>query len=86
MKLTFTVLSKLLIVLIIIGGLSVSGCESDPILSPQVEAEEEGGSYGNTNLPVNQNQNTQNQRTGNTSKVNQRPVNNVRNKTNPTLF
>ena len=80
MKLTFTVLSKLLIVLIIIGGLSVSGCESDPILSPQVEAEEEGGSYGNTNLPVNQNQ-----RTGNTSKVNQ-SVNNVRNKTNPTLF
>ncbi len=81
MKLTFTVLSKLLIVLIIIVGLSVSGCESDPILSPQVEAEEEGGSYGNTNLPVNQNQNT-----GNTSKVNQSPVNNVRNKTNPTLF
>lgn len=81
MKLTFTVLSPLLIVLIIIVGLSVSGCESDPILSPQVEAEEEGGSYGNTNLPVNQNQNT-----GNTSKVNQSPVNNVRNKTNPTLF
>lgn len=81
MKLTFTILSKLLIVLIIIIGLSVSGCESDPILSPQVETEEEGGSYGNTNLPVNQNQNTEN-----TSKVNQSNVNNVRKNTNPTLF
>ena len=81
MKLTFTILSKLLIVLIIIIGLSVSGCESDPILSPQVEVEEEGGSYGNTNLPVNQNQNTEN-----TSKVNQSNVNNVRKNTNPTLF
>lgn len=81
MKLTFTILSKLLICLIIIVGLSVLGCESDPILSPQVEVEEEGGSYGNTNLPVNQNQNT-----GNTSKVNQSNVKNARNKTNPTLF
>lgn len=81
MNLTFTLLSKLLIVLIIIASLSVLGCESDPILSPQVEVEEEGGSYGNTNLPVNQNQNT-----GNASKVDQSIFKNSRNKTNPTLF
>ncbi len=73
---TFTMLSKLLIGLIIIVGLCVSGCESDPILSPQIESEEEGGSYGNTNLPLNQNQNTEN-----TSKVNH-----VRKNNNPTLF
>ena len=78
MNLTFTILRTFLLVLIIIGGLSLQGCESDPILSPQVEAEEEGGSYGNTNLPVNQNQNTEN-----TSKINQ---SNVRKTTNPTLF
>lgn len=81
MNLTITILSKLLIVLIIIVGLSVSGCESDPILSPQVETEEEGGSYGNTNLPLNQNENT-----GNTNKVNQSNVSNGRKNTNPTLF
>lgn len=81
MNLTFAIFSKLLIVLIIIVGLSLCGCESDPILSPQIETEEEGGSYGNTNLPVNQNQNTEN-----TSKVNQSNVSNVRKNTNPTLF
>lgn len=83
MNLTFTILSKLLIVLIIIVGLSVSGCESDPILSPQVEVEEEGGSYGNTNLPLNQNQNT-----GNANEVQQdSKINiNAQKNTNPTLF
>ena len=83
MNLTFTILSKLLIVLILIVGLSLSGCESDPILSPQVEVEEEGGSYGNTNLPINQNQNT-----GNANKVDQNNKidSNVSKQTNPTLF
>lgn len=83
MNLTFTILSKLLIVLIIIVALSVSGCESDPILSPQIETEEEGGSYGNTNLPLNQNQNT-----GNANEVKQGNIRdiNAQKITNPTLF
>ncbi len=77
----FTILRTFLLVLIIIGGLSLLGCESDPILSPQVEVEEEGGSYGNTNLPPDQN-------TGNANKVNQsnKIDSNVSKKTNPTLF
>ena len=83
MNLTFSIHSKLFIVLIIIVGLSLSGCESDPILSPQVETEEEGGSYGNTNLPLNQNQNS-----GNANKDihTNKADSNMPNKTNPTLF
>ncbi len=41
-------------------SLVLSGCESDPILAPQSEAAEETGSYGNTNLPVDGTNNTQN--------------------------
>lgn len=59
MNLIFTTLRKLLLVLIVVFGLALCGCESDPILSPQVEVEEEaGGSYGNTNLSVNTTENT----------------------------
>ena len=61
MNLIFTTLRKLLLALIVVFGLALCGCESDPILSPQVEVEEEaGGSYGNTNLSVNTTQNTEN--------------------------
>ncbi len=50
----------LMLALSIVIGVSICGCESDPILSPQVEVSEEaGGSYGNTNLPINGSQNTQ---------------------------
>lgn len=57
----FIILRKLLLLLIIITSLSLCGCESDPILSPQVEvAEEAGGSYGNTNIPVTTTGNTEN--------------------------
>ncbi len=57
----FIVLRKLLLVLIVIIGTALCACESDPILSPQVEVEEEaGGSYGNTNLSVNTTENTEN--------------------------
>lgn len=57
----FITLKKLLLALIIIFSLSLCACESDPILSPQVEVEEEaGGSYGNTNLSVNTTENTEN--------------------------
>lgn len=61
MNLMFTTLRKLLLILIVVFGLTLCGCESDPILSPQVEVEEEaGGSYGNTNLSVNTTENTEN--------------------------
>ena len=51
----------LLLVLIMAASLALSACESDPILAPQSEvAEEAGGSYGNTNLPVDGTNNTQN--------------------------
>ena len=61
MNLMFITLRKLLVALIIIIVLTVCGCESDPILSPQVEvAEEVGGSYGNTNVTVSTTDNTEN--------------------------
>ena len=50
----------LLLVLIIATCLAFSACESDPILAPQSEvAEDSGGSYGNTNLPVDGTNNSQ---------------------------
>ncbi|MYF97855.1 hypothetical protein F4212_01780 [Candidatus Poribacteria bacterium] len=70
--------------LIIITSLSLCGCESDPILSPQVEvAEEAGGSYGNTNIPTTTTGNTEN--TANDQQHNE--INNKRHKiTNPKRF
>ena len=57
----FITLRKLLVALIIVIGFALCGCESDPILSPQVDvAEEAGGSYGNTNLSVSTTENTEN--------------------------
>jgi len=51
----------LLLTLVIATGLALSACESDPILAPQTEVEEDsGGSYGNTNLPLGGTNNTQN--------------------------
>lgn len=51
----------LLLVLIVATCLLLLSCESDPILAPQSEAaEESGGSYGNTNLPVGGTNTTQN--------------------------
>ena len=43
-------------------GLALFGCESDPLLllTPQSEVAEEGGSYGNTNLPVSGTENPEN--------------------------
>ena len=53
-------LTILLLICAIAAALALSGCESDPILAPQSEAAEEGGSYGNTNLPVSGAGNTEN--------------------------
>lgn len=51
----------LLLVCTVAVSLLLFGCESDPILAPQAEvAEESGGSYGNTNLPLGGTNNTQN--------------------------
>ena len=81
MNLMVITLRTLLLALIIIAGLSFCGCESDPILSPQVEvAEEAGGSYGNTNVPTTTTGNTANDmQKGNISK-------NHRKITNPKRF
>ena len=52
MNLISSLFTILLLVCTIASVLTLSGCESDPILAPQSEVAEEGGSYGNTNLPV----------------------------------
>ena len=52
MNLTPIVFRILLSICAIAIILVLSSCESDPILAPQSEVAEEGGSYGNTNLPV----------------------------------
>ena len=60
MNLTSIGLRILLFVCAIAATLALLGCESDPILAPQSEVVEEGGSYGNTNLPVSTAGNTEN--------------------------
>ena len=74
------IIKALLLVLIVIVSTTFLSCESDPILSPQVEAEDDGGSYGNTNLPVNTSGNTEN--TGNDT-INEKIL---KQKKNPKLF
>ena len=51
MKLTSIQFSSLLLAIVIVIGLTLSGCESDPLLAPQA-AGGEGGSYGNAKLPA----------------------------------
>ena len=61
MNLATIIRRSLLLICLIAISLTLLGCESDPILAPQAEvAEEAGGSYGNTNLPVGGTNNTQN--------------------------
>jgi len=60
MNLVSIVLRILLLVCAIAFTFTFFGCESDPILAPQSEVAEEGGSYGNTNLPVSGAGNTEN--------------------------
>lgn len=61
MNATSIALRILLLVCTVAASLAFFGCESDPILAPQAEVDEEaGGSYGNTNLPVGGTNNTQN--------------------------
>ena len=79
-SITFTIL---LLICTIATTLVLSGCESDPILAPQSEVAEEGGSYGNTNLPVGDTGNT-----GNTVKdeQNNKIDSNLAPTTNPKRF
>lgn len=77
------IIKALLLVLIGIVSTTFLSCESDPILSPQVEAEDDGGSYGNTNLPVNTSGNTEN--TGNDT-INEKIQKIQKQKKNPKLF
>lgn len=58
MKLTPIQFSSLLFAVVITIGLVLSGCESDPLLAPQVGGDE-GGSYGNVKLPTTQTNNAQ---------------------------
>jgi len=37
----------LYILIVLLGFLSIQGCEDDPLLAPQTGSEEEAGSYGN---------------------------------------
>ncbi len=83
MNLASIVRRILLFICAVAASLALFGCESDPILAPQSEVAEEGGSYGNTNLPVTGTGNT-----GNTVKDEQNgKINNNRiTITNPKLF
>ena len=58
MKLTPTLFGSLLLAIVIAIGLTLSGCESDPLLAPQVGGDE-GGSYGNAKLPAREAGNAQ---------------------------
>ena len=83
MKLTPIQFSNLLWIFAAAIGLTLSSCESDPLLAPQSQVPEETGSYGNTNLPVS--------RTNNTEKAvnagqNNDSGGNLYRKTNPKLF
>lgn len=82
MNLAPIVLRILLLVCAMVATLTLFGCESDPILAPQSEVAEEGGSYGNTNLPVSTTGNTDNTvKDEQSSKINNRVTT-----TNPKLF
>ena len=54
MKLIYICLCSLILGSVVVVGLTLPGCESDPLLAPQSEVSEEGGSYGNTNLPTSE--------------------------------
>ena len=59
MKLVYICLGSLMVGAVLVVGLTLPGCESDPILAPHSEVGDEGGSYGNTNLPPSGAENTQ---------------------------
>lgn len=83
MNLSSSILRVLLLACAVVTSLTLFGCESDPILAPQSEVAEEGGSYGNTNLPVSTAGNTENTvKDEQNGKVNSNRVTTI----NPKLF
>ena len=82
------IIPKILLLMCTVAvSLVLSGCESDPILAPQAEvAEEAGGSYGNTNLPVGGTSNTQNTVKDVKDEQNGETIGNRTIMTNPKLF
>ena len=81
MKLTPIQFSSLLLAIVAIG-LTLSGCESDPILAPQAVVDE-GGSYGNAKLPTNTTNET---KKAVQAKQNGKTSTNRAKRTNPKLF
>lgn len=83
MNLTKMPLNTSLLIIVFLIGLCFCGCESDPILSPQIEASEESGSYGNTNIEINESETSSN-------KVSNQKKSRIRSNyskiTNPKLF
>ncbi len=83
MNLTIMTINCSILIIMFLIGLCFCGCESDPILSPQVEVSEESGSYGNTNIEINESETSSN-------KVNNQQKRRIRSKfnknTNPKLF
>lgn len=80
MKLVYICLGSLIVGAVLVVGLTLIGCESNPILAPQSEVVDEGGSYGNTNLPPSGANNTktdvnpaQNNKAGNSRRQNTNP-------------
>lgn len=80
MKLIYICLGSLIAGAVLLVGLTLPGCESDPILAPQSEVADEGGSYGNTNLPPSGANNTktdpnpaQNNKAGDSRRQNTNP-------------
>lgn len=83
MNLTKITINNSILVIMFLIGLCFCGCESDPILSPQVEASEESGSYGNTNIEINESETSSN-KVSNQQK--RRIRGNYNKNTNPKLF
>lgn len=83
MKLTHICLGSLIVGAVLVVGLTLPGCESDPLLAPQLEVADEGGSYGNTNLPPSGANNT---KTDVNPAQNDEAASNRRQNTNPERF
>ena len=83
MTLTPIQFSILLLAIFTVIGLVFSACESDPLLAPQSQVPEETGSYGNTNLPVSE---TDNSNSAVNAGQNKDIDGNRYRKTNPELF
>lgn len=83
MKPIYICLGSLIVCAVLVIGLTLPGCESDPLLAPQLEVADEGGSYGNTNLPPS---GTNNTKTDVNPGLNSKAGDSRRQNTNPKRF